>query len=149
MRDMIAASNEEPAIPVRERQFGSTKALAALEDRRTDPPPAIMSPSRPPVTRERTMESAAVPSSPPPRLPPPPRPPSVPDAKPFVPPHSPRAATTAQPQTAMIGSIVRVLWSDGQVYPATVLQVTPTHCSVQFGNGHTQWVENRLILAPT
>jgi hypothetical protein len=59
---------------------------------------------------------------------------------------SPRAATTAQTQTAMIGAKVRVLWSDGQTYPATVLQVTPTHCAVQFGNGHMQWVEHRQML---
>lgn len=163
--DMIAARNADGAesapggVSVRQRQFGSTKALEAAPELRDGASASSAVTAAVARARERTMES---PAAPPPRVPPPPsRPPlqapsppapevrAAEHAAPTAPaPNaiSPRAATTAQPSVQLVGQAVRVLWSDGQPYPATVLQVTPTHCSVRFTNGTVQWVENRFIV---
>lgn len=138
VRAMIEAKQQESNVSVRERQFGSTKALSAEEDRRTEPPAGA-------PARERTMASPVMRSN----IPPPPQRPVEIKQAPEAPrpsPVSPRAATTAHAQTPMVGAPVRILWSDGQAYPAMVMEVTPTHCSVRFTNGHTQWVEHRLVL---
>lgn len=148
LSDMIAAQRSKaplppPApVPVRERQFGRTKALEAVEDRRTEPPAEQQQGDR--VTRERTMASPQIPA---PR--PPPAPPQVavptPAAGVRVSPISPKAATTAQPAVHIVGAAVRVIWTDGQSYAATIVQVTPTHCSVRFANGSLQWIEHAKV----
>ncbi len=190
LSDMIAARNASdaategagaasapattPGVSVRERQFGSTKALEAAPELRPAGASAGGAESRGVSKgRDRTLES---PAAPPPRVPPPPsRPPlaaasppapevrlpaapaqpgyaaqggglPAPPQSPAPPAISPRAATTAQPSMQLVGQAVKVLWSDGQPYPATVMQVTPTHCSVRFTNGAVQWIENRFIV---
>ncbi|MBK6692142.1 MAG: zinc-ribbon domain-containing protein [Myxococcales bacterium] len=136
---MIEAANRE-GVPVRQRVLGSTTPLVAVDDRRAS--------DDDPVRLDRTMQSGAVadervakaplPSVPIPR--PPARDPSSAGAA-----VSPRAATHAEAPGLHPGSLVRVLWSDGQSYPATVVQMAPAHLLVQFGNGHQQWVELRYI----
>jgi hypothetical protein len=43
------------------------------------------------------------------------------------------------------GTLVLVYWADGQRYPGTVLQVSPSHLFVAFPNGVQQWIDARYV----
>jgi len=43
------------------------------------------------------------------------------------------------------GSRVMVSWSDGQSYPAQVMQTSPGQTLVQFDNGSQQWVPENTV----
>jgi hypothetical protein len=45
----------------------------------------------------------------------------------------------------IVGRAVLVQWSDGNKYPATIRQVSPTHGEVIFPNGQAMWVENQYL----
>jgi hypothetical protein len=45
------------------------------------------------------------------------------------------------------GTLVLVYWADGNRYPGTVLQATPTHVFVVFPNGTQQWIDARYVSA--
>ncbi len=45
----------------------------------------------------------------------------------------------------IVGRAVLVQWSDGNRYPGTIMQVTPTHAQVVFPNGQGQWIETRFL----
>ncbi len=81
---------------------------------------------------------------------------SSPQAQPFAPggyaPAAPvapsvRAAPVAPIDPFALGRPVLVTWSNGQRYPATVLQLSPTHILVAFGDGQRHWVERVFVTA--
>jgi hypothetical protein len=43
------------------------------------------------------------------------------------------------------GSKVKVAWSDGNAYPASVMQAAPNQYLVQFDNGSQQWVPSNAV----
>jgi hypothetical protein len=43
------------------------------------------------------------------------------------------------------GRQVLVLWSDGNRYPATIMQVAAGQSQVVFPDGRNMWVENRYL----
>lgn len=45
----------------------------------------------------------------------------------------------------IVGRKVLVQWSDGNRYPATIMQVTGTHAQVVFPDGRNMWVENQYL----
>lgn len=45
----------------------------------------------------------------------------------------------------IVGRAVLVQWNDGNKYPATIMQVSPTHAQVVFPNGQNMWVENQYL----
>lgn len=47
----------------------------------------------------------------------------------------------------VIGQRVMVQWSDGNRYPANVMQLSATHVQIAFPNGQTHWVEPRYLSA--
>ena len=81
---------------------------------------------------------------------------SSPQAQPFAPggyaPAAPvapsvRAAPVAPIDPFALGRPVLVTWSNGQRYPATVLQLSATHILVAFGDGQRHWVERVFVTA--
>lgn len=61
---------------------------------------------------------------------------------------SARAVPVAPPALVdpfTVGRAVLVTWSNGQRYPATVLQLSPTHLLVAFGDGQRHWVERVFV----
>lgn len=45
----------------------------------------------------------------------------------------------------IVGRAVLVQWSDGNKYPATILQVHGNQCQIVFQNGQNMWVENQHL----
>lgn len=45
----------------------------------------------------------------------------------------------------IVGRAVLVQWSDGNRYPGTISQVSPSHAHVIFPNGQAQWIETRYL----
>ena len=45
----------------------------------------------------------------------------------------------------IVGRRVLVQGSDGQRYPGTIIQVSPSHAQVVFPNGANQSIENRFL----
>ncbi len=82
---------------------------------------------------------------------------SSPQAQPFAPggyaPAAPsvspsvRAVPVAPVDPFALGRPVLVTWSNGQRYPATVLQLSATHILVAFGDGQRHWVERVFVTA--
>jgi hypothetical protein len=58
-----------------------------------------------------------------------------------------RAAPVAPIDPFAVGRPVLVTWSNGQRYPATVLQLSATHILVAFGDGQRHWVERVFVTA--
>jgi hypothetical protein len=58
-----------------------------------------------------------------------------------------RAAPVAPIEPFAVGRPVLVTWSNGQRYPATVLQLSATHVLVAFGDGQRHWVERVFVTA--
>lgn len=160
VRALIAQDSSE-AVPVRERHLGRTKALeatpdpaagetvrAGLRDRTLASPVVSPIPSekkavevpKPAPSEPRSVDRPSVHESPASRGGP------VSSIATTHGPVSPKAETGST-KAISVGVRVRVLWSDGQSYPAIVMQLTPTHTLVRFDNGHTQWVEPHFVRA--
>jgi hypothetical protein len=45
----------------------------------------------------------------------------------------------------IVGRQVLVAWSDGNKYPATIMQVAAGQAQIAFPNGQSMWVEDKYL----